>query len=414
LHRLLLVLFCLGLFPAVSLGEVNAELGVEVRAFRDAGLFGQERFQPSFRAEVEYLSRWGDNDFEVRGFGRYDLEDDERSRVDLREAAWTHVGNGWELKMGVSKEFWGVTESLHLVDVINQTDLVENLNGEDRLGQPMTKVSFEQDWGTLDLFWLPYFRERTFVGKDGRLGYPVVVDTDAAEYDSGAKQWRSDFAFRYSHYIGEFEFAISHFSGTSREPSFRFNGDILNPILTPFYLTIDQTGLELMYIYEDWLFNFEGISNSGIDNSVIGSSKQGERYSAAVFGLEYTQVGIFDSRADLGWLLEYLFDDRKEAAPTNFEQDIFVGWRYAFNDEDSSEILAGFAYDPESEEILYSVEASKRLTNDLKINIEALFFEGGEPQKSDLMSVLSVPSVNNKTAFLQNEDYIQLELVKYF
>ena len=208
---------------------------------------------------------------------------------------------------------------------------------------------------------------------------------------SNAENWHNDFAFRYSHYWGELEYAISHFSGTSRDPVL----DFIN--LEPFYTTIDQTGIELQYIYEEWLLKFEGITNSGV----------GERYSAAVFGFEYTQVGVWDTSADLGWLLEYLFDDRRnqkdlKAAPHNFERDLFLAWRYAFNDAESSEILAGVIYDPRTEEKLYTIEASKRLGDDLKIKLEASVFDGAEGK----------PFL--KTHQIRDEDFIQVELIKYF
>jgi len=54
--------------------------------------------------------------------------------------------------------FWGVTEFQHLVDIINQTDLVENIDTEDKLGQPMINLALINDWGTVDLFIMPYFR----------------------------------------------------------------------------------------------------------------------------------------------------------------------------------------------------------------------------------------------------------------
>jgi hypothetical protein len=390
--RIPFLLLGLSFLSPASWADIDAEVGLDARYFFKEGLSEQDKLHPSIRAEISYRNRWGDNSVEVIGFGRYDQQDSERSHADIREASLTHVGSGWALKVGISKVFWGVTESRHLVDVINQTDAVENLDGEDKLGQPMTKLSFEQGWGTLDLFWLPYFRERTFAGEDGRLRMPFVVDTDKTVYGSSAEQWHNDFAVRFSHYIGDFDFAISHFSGTSRDP------DLSKPQFLPAYYTIDQTGVELQYIYGEWLFKFEGITNSGLER----------RFSAAVFGFEYTQVGIFDSSADLGWLVEYLFDDRKEAAPHSFEQDVFAGWRYAFNDADSSEILAGIIYDPETEETIYSVEASKRLASDLKLNIEARVFEGSDVSKAFL------GLDNHKTAFFQDEDYIQLELVKYF
>jgi hypothetical protein len=153
------------------------------------------------------------------------------------------------------------------------------------------------------------------------------------------------------------------------------------------------------------LLKFEGISTSGYE----------ERFSAAVFGFERTQVGIFDTQADLGWLLEYMFDDRGEDAPHSFERDFFAGWRYAFNDEDSSEILAGVIYDPKTNERIYSMEMSKRLTGDLKIFVEARVFGGVATPGPDLLSIIaSATDPDQKTAFLQSDDYIQIELVKYF
>jgi len=396
--RIPFLLLSLSLLSTASWADIDAEVGLETRYFFEEGLSDQDKLHPSVRAEITYQNDWGNNSVELIGFGRYDQQDSERSHADIREASLTHVGRDWELKVGISKVFWGVTESRHLVDIINQTDAVENLDGEDKLGQPMTKLSYEQSWGTVDLFWLPYFRERTFAGEDGRLATPFVVDTDDTSYSSSAEQWHSDFAVRFSHYIGDFDFAVSHFSGTSRDPILTFNNNPFDPKLLASYHTIDQTGLELQYIYDEWLFKFEGITNSGLE----------DRFSAAVFGFEYTQVGIFESSADLGWLVEYLYDDRKEYAPHSFEQDIFAGWRYAFNDADSSEILAGIIYDPETEEAVYSFEANKRLASDLKLNIEARVFEG-----SDVANAY-MTHANHKTASFQDEDYIQLELVKYF
>jgi glycosyltransferase involved in cell wall biosynthesis len=43
--------------------------------------------------------------------------------------------------------------------VINQTDLVENSDGEDKLGQAMINLSVYQDWGAVDIFVLPSLNE---------------------------------------------------------------------------------------------------------------------------------------------------------------------------------------------------------------------------------------------------------------
>ena len=393
----LATLFLCSLSATTYSSDFSGELGLEGRYFFERGLQDQTRFQPSLRGEIEYQNSFESNSFNVVLFGRYDNEDSERSHVDIREAFWTHVSDSWEIKVGVSKVFWGVTESRYLVDVINQTDFVENIDGEDKLGQPMIKFAVERDWGNLDLFWLPYFREKTFTGAEGRLNaLPFIVDVDNARYESSAEQWHSDFAIRYAVSIDDLDLAISHFSGTSRNPVFVDNNGF--PSTSPIYNQIDQTSLELQYIFEDWLWKLESITSSG----------EIQRYSAAVFGFEYTQVGILDTAADLGWIVEYLFDDRRnqktfgKAAPDSFERDIFFGWRYAMNNADSTELLAGIIYDHKTDETLYSVEFSQRLASDLKLNIELRSFQGAE-ESSQL-----------KTHYLRDEDYLQLELVKFF
>ena len=78
------------------------------------------------------------------------------------------VGDGeWELRVGVDRVFWGVAESQHLVDIINQVDFVEHPDGESKLGQPMVHLTWSGDWGALELFGLSGHRARTFPGPVG-------------------------------------------------------------------------------------------------------------------------------------------------------------------------------------------------------------------------------------------------------
>ena len=132
---------------------------------------------------------------------RWDEKDDQRSLVDLQEAYWALEGDDYELLVGANTVFWGVTESVHLVDIINQTDAAGDIDGEDKLGQPMVNLALQRDWGELSAFVMPYFRERTFPGIDGRLRTPLPIDTDRPVYESSGGQNHVDVALRYSHYI---------------------------------------------------------------------------------------------------------------------------------------------------------------------------------------------------------------------
>lgn len=77
---------------------------------------------------------------------RWDLEDSERTHVDLRELYWRRSFASADLYIGLRKLFWGVTESVHLVDVVNQTDLVENTDTFERHFSVVFRSFFTNIW----------------------------------------------------------------------------------------------------------------------------------------------------------------------------------------------------------------------------------------------------------------------------
>ena len=81
--------------------------------------------------------------------------------------------------------FWGVAESVHLVDIVNQADFKEDIDGEQKLGQPMAMFTLEDDQASLSLFALFGFRPRAFPEEQGR--FRVVGDArveDDPEYEA--------------------------------------------------------------------------------------------------------------------------------------------------------------------------------------------------------------------------------------
>ena len=213
---------CIPLFAQAYDTRMAGFVAADLRAFPQDAQF-EDQFnglQPSLVAQPEVLVQHdnGADRFNFIPFARLDSRDSRRTHADIREAYWLHIGENWELLVGINRVFWGVTEFRHLVDIVNQTDLVEDLDGEEKLGQPMLKLATQQGWGELSLFVLPWFREETFPGKNGRLRFPLVTDGNA-DYQSSDKHKHVDFALRYSHYIGEWEFGLSYFSGIDRLPS---------------------------------------------------------------------------------------------------------------------------------------------------------------------------------------------------
>ena len=391
------------LTPSLQAHEFRGNVAIEYRQFfADALYEDQFNNDVSLSAQPEYFHQW-DNNKQIVAFTpfvRLDQRDDERTHFDIRELSWLGVYDLGELRIGIRKVFWGVTESQHLVDIINQTDFVENIDGEDKLGQPMINASIVRDWGTIDLFALPGFRERTFAGKNGRPRSQYVVDKDLTEYESSEEEKHIDFAARYFHYIGAWEFGISQFYGTSRDPNLSpaltAQGEI---VLKPFYPIINQTGLDVQAILSNWLLKLEVISREGQD-------KDYGRYAAATGGFEYTIVGIFQSIADLGIISEYLYDERgSDADPggfmaSPFQNDLMVGARLALNDVQSTEVLAGLIIDLAHGDRFYNIEAERRLGDAWKLSLEA--------------RVLTHVEQSNPFWDIRKDDYAQLNLEWFF
>ena len=304
--------------------------------------------------------------FKLTAFARLDAVDSERTHFDVREAYWRGVFGNWEVLIGANKVFWGVTESRHLVDVINQTDLLEDIDNEDKLGQPMAMVSWQRPWGRLTGYALFGFRERPFPGIDGRLRVGIPIDRDSPFFADGKRD--VDLALRYSHYLGPFDVAASVFHGTGREPAF-FVTPLGGP-LRPLYETITQGSVELQYTREAWLWKLEALVRGG----------EGSTFAAAVGGFEYTLFQVFSTAGDVGLLGEYLYDGRDETAPpTLFDNDIFLGSRLTLNDTQNTQILAGAIIDLDDGATAARIEGERRLTDYMKIEVEGRFFVNIEP-----------------------------------
>ncbi len=386
------------LFGGVTGAEVYAwdwsgSLGLESRLFEHNPVDpAQHDANASLIWENEWSHEWDDGRqiFAFSPYLRIDQGDAERSHADIRELTWVYAGDDYEWRLGVRKVFWGVTESQHLVDIINQTDLVVDTDTEDKLGQPMVNLALIRDWGTVDLFVLPYFRERTFPGRKGRLRTQPRVLVDRASYESDQGQGHIDLAARWSKSVDIWDIGFSHFWGTGRDP-------VLSPavvegeqVLLPRYVQIQQTGVDIQATIDAWLWKLEAIRRAGNHT----------RFTAATAGFEYSLFGVWDTRSDLGIVIEYLFDSRQGRATTPFEHDLMTGLRLAMNDEQSSEALLGMITDIESGTRLLSIEASRRLGDAFTLELIARKFI--HPGRRDL-----------SYAF-RNDDYLQVDLAWHY
>ncbi|MCB1646851.1 MAG: SPOR domain-containing protein [Pseudomonadales bacterium] len=344
-------------------------------------------------------------------FLRWDEEDSARTHADLRELSWTYSGDGWNLLAGITRADWAVTESLSVLNVINQKDQVEGLYTDSQLGQPMVKLTLVRPWGEVEVFVLPGFRERQYPGQYGRPRLPFLVDESAAVWESAREDRHIDFAMRWSHDIGNLSLSLSHFSGTSREPRFNLQylfspsgGAPVDAALLPVYDLIRQTGISARYAGDNWIWRLEAMARRG----------QGESFQAGVAGVERLLKGWVAGQ-DLGVFLEYQHDGRDQLVRVPGDDDLALGVKLYPSGSQRADGSVTWIWDRDTHELLTRINASMTLGDAWKLAIEsAIFSQGTRPVTSLPGYIYTLQNPDDELGFYQDEDYIRVEVIRYF
>lgn len=370
-----------------------------VSASQATAVSGQGNNEPSVVVQPSYFNEWAGktNSFSFKPFFRWDNMDDKRTHADIREMVWVSkhgtADKPWELRIGIDKVFWGAAESQHLVDVINQTDDVENINRESKLGQPMVRATISRNWGTLDMFVLPWFRERTYAGVDGRLRPLVSLATLPVAFQSSDAQSHVDYALRWSKSFSDVDVGISQFVGTDRDPRVATANQYIttaNP--AGLYLSYDQmsqTSVDMTAVRGSWIYKLEALHR---DTNY-------DHYWAGVTGVEYAFNGVFHTPYDVSTFLEYNYDSRGQGQAV-YQSDVFVGGLLNLNDDKSTQIKLGVLVDTNDSTRSTRLQFSRRLTDNWSARLEGQWFN-------------SVDSGNPLNAY-REDSYLQGSLIRYF
>ena len=385
---LALVLF--GCSPAFSAAGYAAADG---RVFAESAKYpGQDRgdavslvVEPQF----EVKSEDGVQDAVVRPFYRLDPTDEKRSHADLREGDYKISAGHFQGGVGAGIFTWGVLESYKPSDVVNQTDFVEAFDGSQKLGQPYASVGWVGESAALKLYYLPYFRDRTFQGLRGRPRFSVPVDTDDPIFATKAGRWQPSGAARFTLNLGDFDIAVGAFTGLSREP--RFVAELTTGQVSPAYDLMHQASGDAVWTHGALTIKAEYFAR------LWGPSLR--FFNGGGGGVDYTFFKLIGD-ADFSLAAEFLFDTRpNSAAPTFFNHDGFLGLRVAVNDTANTEILAGAIVDVFDQSTFGKAGVSRRFGDHWRVSADINVFLG--------------PSGKLESAF-KRDDYGHVRIAYFF
>lgn len=439
--------------------EVNASVSFGVRYYTEDGLYPEQS-----DAGAEGAFEFNINGAKPIGPGQLNFDIDgladitgTRNVLNPAELNYTQSFGNWSVLAGFHTENWGVAESRSVMNVMNPTNNADPMIEDVLLGTPMVNLNYTSSIGTFSAYALTGFIEPIYAeGDDARFRSPLEWDSSRAEFEASKRDRNLDLALRYAGYFsvgaGSLDIQATYFNGTSREAvglpgcvgsfgtvteaicnqanvliqqayeaglDLDLDGldfdvsnieDILDqidpdladdlvallstePVLgaVPYYQKVEQIGLSTVYALNDLQLRFEA--------SVHETSTGG--YFSGMVGGDYTFNGFFAGKGDLTVAAEYLYDDRSPVQPlTIFENDVFLGFNYKFNNANATELKMGVFHDIDSKARLYTMGVSSRLTDETSIEFNATHVD--------------TQGYNDPLAFIGNDSFMELKFTSYF
>ena len=349
----------------------------------------------------------------------YDLQgtskQTQRSFVRLDEFYGAYDFENDRISFGKSILFWGALEVRNIVNIFNPDELRSDPFYTDKLGVINATYTHYTDSGEFSAIIKLYEQNRKMaaypyvyyyfpatVNIAPNVNLPLIykdtLKTKASKYrpsiylkysDSTDTEYALDYAFIFENGYDSQRYYTKALQSnnvfTTQE-----NAYLVNKLMTYDTLVVGST-----------LYKLEASYTNIIDDKLISD------YMQLGLGAEHTLSQVY-KEADLGLLVEYYRYLTFQSGKKNdldlfelFQNDLFLGLRYSFNQGNDASIVGGGIFDLDYNEQVYYMEYQTRLMDTFKLNFDYRYIS---------------PSKNYNTAFklMGAHERISLKLGYYF
>jgi len=345
----------------------------------------------NYTASTEIEAAYNQGSFKAFGKVRaqqdyYDLqgtvEHNDRSYVRVKELYAAYDFDDAELFFGKNIRFWGALEVNNISDGFNLSDFRSDPTENDKIGSWNTAYTYYTDNADIAAIVKFYEQDRDIPA------YPYVYypfTNQQITYDSKIQteqsRYRPSFFLKYSstadtEYALDYSFIIENGYDSQRyynapaAPDYKVyeHAYLVNKLISYSTLVVDSTLYKLEAVFADVCFD-DYISD----------------YYHIGFGVEHTLTQVY-KEADLGLLVEYykygtLQDGRYSDLDLFevFQNDLFIGTRYSFNEGNDASIVGGAIFDLDYNEQVYYVKYESRINDIFKLHLD---YRQSEPAKN--------------------------------
>lgn len=387
----------------------QGEVGFEYRRFEsdlniqnaDTGVAVLSRVESVFETDIyKHVFRF---------FGRVDQKDSDRSLVVVEDGYLSMtLGEDQTIKiLGGYKLFnWTATEAFHPADQINSRNYDSNVESLEKKGELTIEIEKTLDNGSFALYFFPKFEDPVFPGNRSRLGFGAdlerVVWVDGGDATTN-QNWGVQFGGRLSTTIMDADLSFHFLHHMDRSfpviGTHRYATVSGSPVATafpttPYYYRVNQVGLTAVLPYESFIFKLEAASRE-FDNDLLIYTTRGlrrpEDNTEVALGSEYGIAHESGSESFIFVEGQMMFGPNQDRIQelSLFQKDIFLGYRFAFNDIMGRELFFSFIFDAEREhEFLYNLSYSQRLSDIWKVKTGLRYYDA--PQKGATVTGLEL------------------------
>jgi hypothetical protein len=383
-------------------------LRIETRAFEYDGNAATTDFGFGMSGRLEYSTELNDFQIKARAFARVDERDRTRNLFISEEAFIAWKGENLELSFGSRIFNWSATEAFHPADILNSRNWDSNLENAEKFGEPALQVLWLHDTGSVQVALLPVFVKPRYPGTGNRLSFvaPGTPVASAQAY-TGHSQIKTDYVsqwmFKADFNLDDLDIAfhfVDHIDRT--QPVIVNDSGFFRQIFIP----VSQAGFTVQWVLGDWVIKSEiAHRNFRPQSTPLGTASRDDHGQVAT-GLEYGWTS--DSGKDSTLILETQhivgITRNSRLAMGMFQNDVLLGYRFAFNDIASQELFFSVIADLERDnEILFTASYSRRLSDTWKLHGGIRVIEA--PQKGATPTGLEP---------LDGSNQVYLDLSRYF
>ena len=302
-------------------------------------------------------------------------KENDRTFLRINEFYTQYEGEDYKLLFGKNIRFWGALEVRNIVDTFNRRDSRNDSFTTDKIGA--YNISYSHYFEDSELSVITKLYEQK--SKMANSSYMYSILNEGQSYNDKLESEKSLYrpslylAYNGSSYGDEYslDYAFIYENGYDSQRYFTVNNNeykqhayLVNKFMTYNTLVLDSTLYKLEALYAN-----------------ITENKNISDYIHIALGIEHT-LDALSSGHEIGLISEYYYYDTFEHDKLNdlslgetFQNDLFLGMRYSFNDADDSNAVGGIIIDTQYDEQSYYIEYETRIYDLAKVKLDYRYIE---------------------------------------